>query len=180
MTLKELLTGTLLQLDRGTDAQTIESWRDKLTRYLNDAMIDLTGELQPRRSDTLVLTGGELDLGKLPRSVVKVTALSRGNTRLPFYYGASTETLRVPAVSDGEILVTYRYIPEPLQVDTDVPDLPVWCHGAMIGYAVGRERASGDAGSIAAARPCFELYNAAKRMMRAHRGEADAYAIENR
>ena len=55
MTLKELLTGALLQLDRGTDAQTLESWRDKLTRYLNDAMIDLTSELQPRRSDTLAL-----------------------------------------------------------------------------------------------------------------------------
>ena len=180
MTLKELLTGALLQLDRGTDAQTLESWRDKLTRYLNDAMIDLTGELKSRRSDTLPLTNGELDLSGLPRNVVKVVALTRGSTRLPFYYGVSTEKLRVPAVSDGDVLVTYRYMPEPLKVDTDVPDLPEWCLGAMIGYAVGRERASGDAGSIAAARACFELYSAAKRMMRAHRGEADAYAIENR
>lgn len=180
MTLKELLTGALLQLDRGTDAQTLESWRDKLTRYLNDAMIDLTSELQPRRSDTLTLTSGALDLSDLPRSAVKVIALSRAGTRLPFYYGASTELLRVPAVSDGEVLVTYRYMPAPLKVDTDVPDLPEWCHGAMIGYAVGRERANGDAASIASARACFELYNAAKRMMRAHRGELDAYAIENR
>ena len=70
MTLKELLTGALLQLDRGTDAQTLESWRDKLTRYLNDAMIDLTSELQPRRSDTLTLTSGVLDLTKLPRSEI--------------------------------------------------------------------------------------------------------------
>ena len=107
-------------------------------------------------------------------------ALSRTGTRLPFYYGANTELLHVPAVSDGELLVTYRYMPTPLKVDTDVPELPEWCHGAMIGYAVGRERASGDAGSIASARACFELYNAAKRMMRAHRGELDAYAIENR
>ena len=57
---------------------------------------------------------------------------------------------------------------------------PVVLGLAMIGYAVGRERASGDAGSIASARACFELYNAAKRMMRANRGELDAYAIENR
>lgn len=128
----------------------------------------------------MTLTGGELDLSGLPRNAVKVVALTRGSTRLPFYYGASTEKLRVPAVSDGDLLVTYRYMPEPLKVDTDVPDLPEWCHGAMIGYAVGRERASGDAASIAAARACFELYNAAKRMMRAHRGETDAYAIENR
>ncbi|MEA4869499.1 MAG: hypothetical protein VB062_02540 [Christensenella sp.] len=180
MTLKELLTGALLQLDRGTDAQTVESWRDKLTRYLNDAMIDLTSELQPRRSDHLMLTGGEADLSGLPRNAVKVIALSRGDTRLPFYYGPSTEKLRVPATADGEVLVTYRYMPEPLKVDTDVPDLPEWCHGAMIGYAVGRERASGDSASIASARACFELYSAAKRMMRAHRGEIDAYAIEHR
>ncbi|MEZ4627429.1 MAG: hypothetical protein R2912_04875 [Eubacteriales bacterium] len=179
MTLKELLTGALLQLDRGTDAQTLESWRDKLTRYLNDAMIDLTSELQPRRSDTLTLTNGVLDLANLPRNVVKVIALSRAGTRLPFYYGASTELLRVPAVTDGEVLVTYRYMPPALKVDTDVPELPEWSHGAMIGYGQ-RERASGDAGSIASARACFELYNAAKRMMRAHRGELDAYAIENR
>ena len=180
MTLKELLTGALLQLDRGTDAQTLESWRDKLTCYLNDAMIDLTSELQPRRTDELTLTNGSLDLSALPRDAVKVIALSRGSTRLPFYYGASTELLRVPAVVDGEVLVTYRYMPTLLKVDTDVPELPEWSHGAMVGYAVGRERASGDASSIASARACFELYNAAKRMMRANRGEMDAYAIENR
>ena len=180
MTLKELLTGALLQLDRATDAQTLEAWRDKLTRYLNDAMIDLTSELQPRRTDTLTLTGGALDLLALPRDVVKVVALSRGSTRLPFYYGLSTAQLRVPAAEDGEIQVTYRYMPESLKVDTDIPDLPQWCHGALVSYAVGRERASGDSASISAARACFELYNAAKRMMRAHRGEQDAYAIENR
>ena len=127
-----------------------------------------------------MLAGGTLDLSTLPRNVVKVISLSRGGTRLPFYYGASTELLRVPAVVDGEVLVTYRYMPTLLKVDTDVPELPEWSHGAMVGYAVGRERASGDASSIASARACFELYNAAKRMMRAHRGELDAYAIENR
>ena len=179
MTLKELLTGALLQLERNTDAQTLEAWRDKLTRYLNDALIDLTSELQPRRTDELTLANGTLDLSGLPRAVIKVLALTRGDTRLPFYYGASTELLRVPAVTDGEVQVTYRYMPTLLKVDTDVPELPEWSHGAMVGYAVGRERASGDAGSIASARACFELYNAAKRMMRAHRGELDAYAIEN-
>ncbi|MEA4939539.1 MAG: hypothetical protein VB091_08135 [Christensenella sp.] len=180
MTLKELLTGALLQLDRGTDAQTLESWRDKLTRYLNDAMIDLASELQPRRTDELTLTNGSLDLSKLPRDVVKVLALTRESTRLPFYYGASTEQLRVPAVPDGAVNVTYRYMPEALRVDTDIPDLPEWCHGALISYAVGRERASGDAASLGAARACFELYNAAKHLMRASRGEMDAYAIVNR
>jgi len=107
-------------------------------------------------------------------------ALVRGSTRLPFYYGVSTANLRVPAVEDGAVFVTYRYMPEPLRVDTDVPDLPEWCHGALISYAVGRERASGDTASLNAARACFELYNAAKRLMRANRGEMDAYEIQNR
>lgn len=180
MTLKELLTGALLQLDRNTDAQTLEAWRDKLTRYLNDALIDLTSELQPRRTDELTLVNGTLDLGGLPRAVVKVLALTRGDTRLPFYYGLTSGSLRVPAAADGAIAVTYRYMPEQLKVDTDVPDLPEWCHGALIGYAVGRERAAGDAASVNAARACFELYNAAKRCMRAHRGELDAYTLQNK
>jgi hypothetical protein len=180
MTLKELLTGALLQLGRGTDAQTLESWRDKLTRYINDAMIDLTADLQPRRTDTLTLTDGTLITSELPRAAVKILALTRGDVRLPFYYGLATDRLRVPCVEDGEIDVTYRYMPESLKVDTDIPDLPEWCHGALISYAVGRERAAGDGASIAAARACFELYNASKRVMRAHRGELDAYAIQNR
>ena len=112
--------------------------------------------------------------------MVKVLALTRESTRLPFYYGASTDQLRVPAVPDGAVFVTYRYMPEALRVDTDIPDLPEWCHGALISYAVGRERASGDAASLGAARACFELYNAAKRLMRACRGEMDAYTIVNR
>lgn len=179
MNLKEMIIGALLQLDRNTDEATISQWRDKLTRYLNDAMIDLTSELQPRRTDVLTLQSGALDLSKLPRNVIKVIGLARGTTRMPFYYGAATDILRVPAATDGEVHVTYRYMPPLLKLDTDVPDLPEWSHGAMIGYAVGRENASGDASKIAAARACFELYNAAKRMMRAHRGELDSYAIED-
>jgi len=177
MTLKEMLMGALLQLDRGTDAQTLESWRDKLTRYLNDAMIDLTSELQPRRTESLMLTNGSLDLSKLSRSCVKTIGLEKGGTRLPYYYGAATDTLRVPAVEDGLVNVTYRFMPPMLSEDEDIPELPEWSHGAMIGYAVGRERAIGDARDIVAARACFEVYNSAKRMMRAHCGEMDSYTI---
>ena len=179
MTLKELLTGTLLQLDRASDAQTLEAWRDKLTRYLNDAIVDLAGELQPRRTDELALTDGTLSLADLPRAAVKVVALTKDGKRLPFYYGFGSDDLRVPCAANGPIQVTYRYMPEPLRYDTDEPDLPEWCHGALICYAVGRERASGDAASMSAARACFELYQQTRREMRAHRGERDAYTIEN-
>lgn len=180
MTLKELLTGALLQLDRGTDAQTLEAWRDKLTRYVNDAMVDLSAELQPRRTDTLTVDNGALDLAQLPRAAVKVLALDVNHARQPFYYGTGTDNLRVPTIPNGtSVSVLYRYMPNALLYDTDVPELPSWCHGALISYAVGRERASGDGMSMQAARACFELYNAAKRVMRSHRGESDAYTILN-
>ena len=62
MTLQELLTAVLQQLDRSTDAQTLETWRDKLMRYLNDAMVDLSGALQPRRTEAVALTDGTICL----------------------------------------------------------------------------------------------------------------------
>lgn len=182
MTLQELLTATLQQLDRGTDAQTLESWRDKLTRYLNDAVVDLCGVLKPRRTDTTVIENGTVDLATLPRRCIKVLTLTRSGVRLPFYYGVGTDKLHVPAVSDGEAELCYRYLPVSMRADTDEPDLPARfdADGAIVLYAVGRERAAGDGTSIAAARACFELYEMAKRRLRDHAGEADAYHIINR
>ncbi|MEG1524932.1 MAG: hypothetical protein RR475_07880 [Clostridia bacterium] len=180
MTLKELLTGSLQQLDRNTDAQTIELWRDKLTQYLNDAMIDLAGVLQLRRADPVMIATGQIDTAALPRTCIKVVALKRGCTRLPFYYGAGTGLLHVSAVKDGPAELIYRYLPPELAADTDIPELPGWCHSALMAYAVGRERAAGDAMSVDAARACFEIYYSAKRNLHAHCGELDAFMIQNR
>lgn len=180
MTLLEMLTGALTMLERGTDAQTVESWRDKLTRYLNDAMLDMTAALRPRRTETVSLSSGEIDLSALSRGCVKALKLTRGGRRYVFYYGSGTGRLHVPGVPDGEMTLTYRYRPAPLAFDTDVPDLPEACHGALIQYAVARERAMGDHASISSARACFELYLTAKRALCADAGEADAYRIENK
>ncbi|MEZ4628395.1 MAG: hypothetical protein R2912_10060 [Eubacteriales bacterium] len=79
----------------------MESWRDKLTRYLNDAMIDLVGELQPRRSDTLPLTDGQIDLTALPRSVVKVIALSAQARGCRFITGSAQISCACPLPQTG-------------------------------------------------------------------------------
>lgn len=182
MTLQELLTATLQQLDRGTDAQTLESWRDKLTRYLNDAVIDLVGVLKPRRTDESELKDGVLDMAALPRRCIKVVSLSRNGQRLPFYYGIGTDKLHVPAVTDGPVSICYRYLPNAMHADTDEPDLPKRfdADGAIILYAVGRERAAGDGSSIAAARATFDLYELAKRSLHDTAGEEDAYRFFNK
>lgn len=179
MTLRELLTGALLQLDRNTDSQTMELWRDKLTRYINDAMIDLANDVRPRRTDPVTVENHTVRIDRLPRTCIKVQALRRDGVRYPFYYGSQTGYICVPGLSDGEAELTYRYLPNELVSDTDVPELPEWCHSALIAYVVGRERASGDAMSIEAARACFEIYNSIRRRMRASCGEKDAYSIIN-
>ena len=96
MTLQELLTSALQQLGRGTDAQTLESWRDKLTRYLNDAVDDLAAVIRPRRTDMAALENGVLRLSALPRRCIKVLSVARGDKRYPFYYGTGTDNIRVP------------------------------------------------------------------------------------
>ena len=133
--------------------------------------------MQPRRTETVSITGGAIDLTLLERPLVKAVALARGGARLPFYYGAGTHLLHVPGVPDGAAELTYRYMPRMLAADTDVPDLPEYSHGALVTYAVARERAAGDA--AAAAQAGFALYQQMRRALRAHSGELDAYRIEN-
>ena len=180
MTLQEILTGALQQLDRGTDAQTVELWRDKLTAFVNDAIVDLANEFALRRTDRASLKEGRIDLGELPRDCVKVLALYIRGKRWPFYYGGGSAEIFVPGAPDGEVEICYRYVPLRVSADTDVPDIPERAQGLLALYAVGRERAAGDSTSMSAAPACFELYNAGKRNLRRHVGEQDAYTIENR
>ena len=41
MTLNDIIVSALAQLDRGHDAQTMDVWRDKFTRFANDAVTDI-------------------------------------------------------------------------------------------------------------------------------------------
>ena len=43
MTLNDIIVSALAQLDRGHDAQTLDTWREKLTRFANEAVLDLSG-----------------------------------------------------------------------------------------------------------------------------------------
>ena len=39
MTLNDIIVSALAQLDRGHDAQTLDTWREKLTRFANEASL---------------------------------------------------------------------------------------------------------------------------------------------
>ena len=51
MTLNDIIVSALAQLDRGHDAQTLDTWREKLTRFANEAVLDLSEAYCPRRTE---------------------------------------------------------------------------------------------------------------------------------
>jgi len=179
MTLNDILVSALAQLDRGHDSQTLDTWRNKLTRFANEAVYDIAMAVRPYRTDTLTVTEGMADLSQLPRGCVKVCSVMQQGASRVFYRGVGSDVLRVPG-AEGTVSVTYQYVPREMSLPTDEPELPAHCQGPIVTYVVGRERASGDVSTQGGAGVYFEIYNAAKRQLRTHRGERDVYCIRNR
>ena len=119
MTLSELIGAALSELDHPENTAALPLWQEKLTRFANEAIVDMTETFRPWRRDALTLNNGTLDLSALPYRVGKVLGVERGGVRVPFYYGADALTLRVPGVEDGSVTVVYRYLPKPLDESTD-------------------------------------------------------------
>lgn len=180
MTLNDIIVAALAQLDRGHDAQTLDVWRDKLTRFTNDGVLDLAAALKPRRTDTARVENETLDLGALARACQKVLRIARGGKETPFACGGETEKLSLPSLPDGDVEITYQFVPKELSAATDVPELPPSCHALIVTYVVGRERASGDVSVQRGANVYFQMYEAGKRLLLPRAGGADAYKIVNR
>ena len=77
MTLNDIIVSALAQLDRGHDAQTLDIWRDKFTRFANDAVTDLAGAYQPRATEDYESADGLLDTLSLSRPCVKLLSVTR-------------------------------------------------------------------------------------------------------
>ena len=179
MTLNDIIVSALAQLDRGNDPQTLDVWREKFTRFANDAQEDLAAALQYRRQESLTAADGTLDLTQLSRPCVKVVLVQDSKGRaIPIKQAGQSWTLAAPA--EGEYLVTYRCKPRALTSPSDEPELPAHCHGLIVTYVAARERMSGDAATQRGAGIYFELYQAGKAKLRPHVGDAEAYRIRNR
>ena len=179
MTLNDILVSALAQLDRGHDSQTLDTWRNKLTRFANEAVYDIAMTVRPKRTEQARVENGVLDLRTLSRPCVKVAGVTKDGGALSFFQGVGSDLLRIPG-GEGTVEIRYQFVPRELSLPTDEPELPAHCQGLIVTYVVGRERASGDVSTQRGAQVYFELYQAGKRQLRPHRGEQDAYRIENR
>lgn len=180
MTLNDIIVASLAQLDRGHDAQSLDVWRDKLTRFANDAVLDLAGAFMLRRTETAPLRHGGIDLNALARPCLKVLAVAQNGKKLGFSFDEAGQTV-YPSGADGlEADITYRCAPRPVSSPADVPDVPEWCHGLIVTYVVGRERASGEVNLQRGGNVYFQMYESGKRMIRPHKNDAAAYSLVNR
>ena len=177
MTLNEILVAALAQLDRGSDAQTLDVWRDKLMRFANDAVLDLAQTIKPRRTEEIKILGGLISPADLQRECLKITGVTIGKQESG--YVRDSGGVRVDQDS-GTAKVTYVYAPRLLSSPSDEPELPDYAHGLIVTYVVARERASGDASTQRGASVYFEIYNAGKAAIRPGSGEQDSYRIINR
>lgn len=180
MTLGQMIEEALAELDYTTATTELPLWRKRLTRFANEAQEDLFRTLRPWRRDPLPVSGGTIDLNALPHPVSKVLGVERSGMRVPFYYGATTQTLYLKGVPDGPADVVYRYSPTAMSLAEDEPQLPSVCHPLIVLYMVARFETHNDAQGLNHANTLLSLYETRKRRMKMDFDEPAGYGILNR
>lgn len=177
MTLVNIITRALIELGRGTDAQSTEAWREKLTLFANDAVLDLAEHLELRRTDTVTAADLRFLLSDLPRPCLKVLSVEQNGKAVAFTQSNDSKTVAVAA--NGDLEVEYRYAPKEMANDTDTPDVPENLHGLVVSYVVFREHLTADPTMQRRADAFYQLYESGKRKARKTLGETDTYSIYN-
>lgn len=170
MTLNDIITGALVQLDKGTDAMTFDAFRAKFTAFANDAQNDLACVIKPYRTDTVLPVGSRADLRNLPRSCIKIIGITQLGRSVKFARGESSDIILLPHNSPAAI--TYIFRPAPLSNLNDISELPESVHSLIIMYIVGRERMSGDVSTQRGSRMHLAMYENAKAGLTAGIGES--------
>lgn len=168
MTLNDIIVSALIQTGRGHDAQTMDTWRDKLTGFANDAIMDLALTVRPIRTEKAAIANGRIDCNALERECIRVMSIRQCGREADFY------------ADDGEAEITYRFMPRMLTNATDEPELNEACQQLIVTYVVARERASGEVNTQRGGNIYFQLYETGKQKLRPHMGGRDAYMLKNR
>jgi len=178
MTRNDIIVSALAQLGRGQDAQSIDTYADKLAGYANDAILDLAAVYKPVRMDSVVASDGTINLSTLPRNCVKILKITQDGKVITFNAGTGSGEVTVGV--NGDVSITYQFAPILLRSTTDKPELPEYMHPLIVSYVVARERSATDASNQRGANIYYEIYEAGKRRIRPHVGEPHAYSIMNK
>lgn len=177
MTLANIIRRALIELGRGTDAQSTEAFREKLTLFANDAVQDLCEYLELRRTDEVEAKDGVFIVSDLPYGCLKVVDVRQNGNAITFTQGSNSEKIAVTA--DGNIEVEYRYAPQELKDDIDVPSIPEHLHRLIVSYVVHREHMTADPTMQRRSDAFYRLYEEGKRKARKNLGESDTFSFYN-
>lgn len=178
MTLNDILVAALAQLERGHDSQTLDVWRERLSRFANDGVMDLCAHLKPTLCEKVYISNNRFFTQSLSRDCVKILSVNQSGRPLRFVKGGSGSEVLVNA--DGEADVTYVFAPREMTSPTDVPELPLYYHALVVTYVVARERSAGDPHSQQGSGVYFGMYEEGKRRLRSHMGDIMSYRLINR
>lgn len=137
MTLNDIIYSALRQLERGTDAQTVDKYRDVFTDYANAALFEIAERLKPSYISEVTLDDkGRLDLNTLPRTCVYIESVTDENDSEMSWSEIYTGTIEVTNGENKTVNVLYRYIPVDLTSSSDEPQLPEYMHKVIPYYIV--------------------------------------------
>lgn len=177
MTLNDILTAALWQLDRGADPQTMERFGPRLTGFVNEAQMELAKAMSFCRTEETEPEEGIIDLSKLSRFCFKVIKVEQLGKKVRF---GRDDTGHITVPYSEAARVTYVCSPKKLELPGDVCELPQHVHGLIVTYAVGRERMMGDPSAQRGAAMYLSMFEAGKARLRSHHGDAESYSIVNR
>lgn len=163
MTLNEIISAALDQKGVTPAARTIDKSAGAFTQYVNEAAMDLADDFKLFRTEPVTLENKSFDTTSLSRYCTKILSVKQDGKSLAFDDG--DESGEISVCAEGEVSVAYRYVPNDVSSDSDVPDIPEYLHRLIVLYVVARDRASGDASTQNASGVYFSLYNEQKRKL---------------
>ena len=180
MTLNDIISASLVMLERGSDAHTIDHYRAQFTKYANDAVEEIINRVKQERKEIVTLENRGFSVNDLERSCLRVTSV-RVNGK-PVYYQQDPEGSGnfVVATSADEVEVYYRFYPKPMSSSTDQPELPEHMHSVIPYYVVACQRCGGDPYMQGTSSAHFSIFNEKVRNLeRLHRGEPSSFKLLN-
>lgn len=184
MTLLDIISRTLSLMELGTDAHTIENYREQFTHYANEAVMEILRRIKQERCDTVELSE-DLTFGidQLERECSRVVRVEADGKQLRFWQKPhGSGVFYVSPVPDGvtTVDVYYRYIPKEMVNTYDVPEIPNYMHHIIPYYVQAMERCGGDPNTQATSNAHFQIFNQKLYAFeREARGEPSSFSLLN-
>lgn len=175
MTLISIITQALIVLNRTTDAQSMEAWKDKFTMFANDGCADIAEYMNLKKSEEVEITDGVLHADQLTEDCQKIISVKQNGSDVSFTLGDMTGDVKIG--TSGKVTVEYRYLPAPMSNDIDEPAIPKQLHPLLVPYIAHCEHMTADPTTQRRSDAFYQKYLQGLKQAKRNLGEEDTYKI---